>query len=269
MSIDDTNEKIIDLFMAVEGIDEVLARGKFLDYLRRFGYLHVPKEPPTLPLLAEGLERFERYLLPLKKGENILSYLQRAVEFSEAPRCGFQDLDHSTGLPLPHQKFDGDSSRPIVFRYRFDDAVPHERVVAVKRAMEIWEIFEDQDGRQIVKFLPAGDDPKFITIKWTPAICGDDNMTGAPIAHATYAGSSPGVIHFDQEETVWMTHGGATDFDVLTVAVHELGHNLGLAHIFEPVSPKPTMHPNFSEGRGEVKPSDVDVRALRDIYSQP
>jgi hypothetical protein len=269
MSGDEANQELIDLFMAVEGRDEVRARDRLrrlVNYLRSFGYLR--SLPLTLPIFTEGLERLERYLLPLKKGEEILSvsYLQRAVRFSGAPRCGFQDLNPETGLPLPDQKFDGSESRPVVFRYRFD-MVPPERIVAVERAMRIWEHVKDQ-GKQIVRFEPASDDTNIITIKWTPAVDEDHDMTGAPIAHATYAGSSPGVAHFDQDE-IWVTHGGATDFDVLTVAVHELGHNLGLAHIFEPVSPKPTMHPNFSEGRGRVEPSDVDIQALRDIYAQP
>jgi hypothetical protein len=58
-------------------------------------------------------------------------------------------------------------------------------------------------------------------------------MTGGTLAHAdcsVVTNSLPKPVHFDDTEHTWSVGAVANAFDVETVALHEIGHIVGLAH---------------------------------------
>jgi hypothetical protein len=76
-----------------------------------------------------------------------------------------------------------------------------------------------------------------VLIRWGNAQCGDANMTGGVLAHADYppgcgfyGNGMPRPLHFDDQEHAWVIGAAVNSFDVETVALHEIGHILGLQH---------------------------------------
>ncbi len=91
------------------------------------------------------------------------------------------------------------------------------------------------------------------------------------MAHAYYPydfGTLGGDVHFDSDED-WRApereDGGGTDF--FTVAVHELGHSLGLSHSPDQGS---IMFPYY-KGRADSRSFHIgydDVLAMYELYSK-
>ncbi len=107
-----------------------------------------------------------------------------------------------------------------------------------------------------------------VRMLWGPAQHGDSYpFTANVLAHAYYpAPPAPepiaGDVHFN-DDLLW----GAGDprrWDVFSVALHELGHSLGLVHSGDPGS---VMYPM---SRGIVHGlADIDVRTIQTIYAAP
>lgn len=97
-----------------------------------------------------------------------------------------------------------------------------------------------------------------ITVKFVTGFHGDVKPFDGPggvQAHAFYP-SSGGDIHFDDDET-WTVN------SLLPIAVHEIGHSLGLNHSTVPGS---IMTPFTSNLQSNVVLSDDDVDGIRHIY---
>ncbi|KAK6164106.1 hypothetical protein DH2020_000970 [Rehmannia glutinosa] len=79
------------------------------------------------------------------------------------------------------------------------------------------------------------------------------------LAHSFFP--SDGRLHFDGDEN-WTTYDEKGNFDLQTVALHELGHILGLAHSQDP---KALMFAYI--GRGETKDiTPDDIQGIKSLY---
>jgi hypothetical protein len=103
----------------------------------------------------------------------------------------------------------------------------------IERAMATWEALG-------VDFVPAGGEPADLVITFTQGCHFPDvwlhpcfDGAGAILAHATIGDGSPAhnFLHFDDGQ-LWADSATAVPpvFDLQTVALHELGHVLGLLH---------------------------------------
>lgn len=125
----------------------------------------------------------------------------------------------------------------------FDIAGDGERD-AVKRAFDSWSAITNLDFYEACSANDAD-----IKIKWATGSHGNHrngpgvNCTackafdgpGGIIAHAAfpdfvYYGNDQGDIHFDDAED-WTIGGGGLTRDVETIALHEIGHSIGLLHV--------------------------------------
>ncbi|MBC7876983.1 MAG: matrixin family metalloprotease [Anaerolineales bacterium] len=110
-----------------------------------------------------------------------------------------------------------------------------------------------------------------ILIGWAEGEHGDGDSFDGPgdvLAHASYPNPYQDrqvFLHFDDAER-W-TNSETQNVDLLTVAAHEIGHNLGLDHSSDPNA---LMYPSYSEPHRFISDDDIaGVQSLYGLAAQP
>jgi len=219
------------------------------DYLRRYGYFeneelaeHYPdwtpavsREPLDPELFDEALEEGVR-LYQAQHGLTVTGVVDEATqEVMAAPRCGHPDY-YTPKSVVPTWNFDVDGYSHLggtwsqtALSYRFvnytSDLSESTIRTAIENAMFSWKnvtnfsFSEVTSGGNILVGFYTG------SHGCTNAFDG----SGGVLAHAYSPGSGlGGDVHFDDAES-WSTS-SSSGFHLETVALHELGHSLGLGH---------------------------------------
>ncbi|HZN18067.1 MAG TPA: RICIN domain-containing protein [Micromonosporaceae bacterium] len=206
------------------------------EFLGRYGYLD-----PALSLKAAGMETAD--LLDEDTSLALGRYqafhgLHPSGVFDEATkemmsrsRCGVPDIDPASPMFATTCAWNRDSLT-YAFGAGTGDVSGDDEREAVRRAFRTWSAATQFAFREV----GTGDSPD-IVISWGNASCGDADMTGSTLAHADYppgcgyyGNALPRPIHFDDQEHAWCVGAVASQYDVETVALHEIGHILGMLH---------------------------------------
>jgi hypothetical protein len=201
-------------------------------FLQHFGYLKRETfDAGTLDdRTSEALAVYqERHALPVT---GVFDEATRAQMSKH--RCGMPDLDNGVAFatrcawPTPQITF------------AFEDGTPDAagEFAAVRSAVASWAAAVPITLTEV----GATQHPD-VAIDWRPANDPDHSMIGGILAHADFPPAC-GVIsntlskpvHFDDSEHQWSVGAVAGAFDIQTVALHELGHILGLQHSTVPGS---------------------------------
>ncbi|KAL5569515.1 hypothetical protein UlMin_026090 [Ulmus minor] len=93
---------------------------------------------------------------------------------------------------------------------------------------------------------------------------GDGNPFDGPSGTLAHAFSpTNGRLHFDADED-WSSNPEESQFDFETVALHEIGHILGLGH--EPSIPDAIMYPSVTRGLTKRNLHADDIQGIRALY---
>ena len=253
---------------------------KLQEFLQHFGYLRIAlaseefsavrtaANPPDANLgnfdeaTAKALRDFQQF-----HGLPVTGALDEAtVAQMSRPRCGFPDIPTQQGV----SDFAAQGNRwdRTDLTYGFQEFTPEltQQQVrdAIAAALNLWS----QVTRLRFTEIPLASNPDFV-IRFVAGDHGDGSPfdgVGRVLAHAFYpppnGGAIAGDAHFDEGET-WTVNipvpaGGV---DLITVAAHEFGHSLGLAH--SSVSGA-LMFPTYSGPHRFLAQDDID--GIRFIY---
>lgn len=233
-------------------------------FLKRFGYLPLlaPIEPGTLcSQSAAGLKAYQKFFNLHVTGV----FDQQTKEHISRPRCGVPD----SSSELDFRTIGAWDRRCLRIAFGAPTQQPVGMNLARQAVRNAFNTYASVDiGLEFIEVL-SNEDPD-ILVAWRRADDPDHSMMGGTIAHADFPpGSSiitdglPLPLHFDDEEHDWVIGAKPHGFDIETVALHEIGHNLGLLHTQVPGAVMfPSVSPDFV--RRDLQPDDL--AGLRSLY---
>jgi hypothetical protein len=238
-------------------------------YLSRFGYLDDAVDVGKLDRpTSNALVTFQRC-----HGLKATGALDKpTIDHLQSARCSVPDVElaavagQSTDLGASGSfTLRGCKYNKQAFTYRFlngtgDVAGTAERA-GVRRAFQTWA------DALCIRFTERTSDPVDFLIGWFTGNHGDGSAfdgAGNTLAHAFYpppcGGANAGALHFDDAEA-WSLTGAGSTFDIETVALHEIGHLLGLAHSSVAGS---VMFPTYGGLHRSLTQDDLD--GIRRLY---
>jgi peptidoglycan hydrolase-like protein with peptidoglycan-binding domain len=233
--------------------------GLVQDVLRRFGYLTVPYQRGSFgEETARAVRRYQRFHRLTVDGI-VGSETKRRLS---APRCGLADeVGFSGAFVLRGCKYDNQT-----LTYAFTGGTPdlpgnQERDI-VRRAFDVWA------GVTPLRFLEVRPEegPDF-RISWETGNHGDGVQNtfdgpGRTLAHAFFpppcGGPFAGSLHFDEGEP-WTADTRGIHLEA--VAIHEIGHLLGLSHSDDPNA---IMFPTYRPAVLTLGQDDID--GIQELY---
>lgn len=232
---------------------------KLQGYLMRFGY--IPRSASvaaTFDDLTEGAIKIfqQHHGLPATG-----SLDDATVAMMEMPRCGVPDLFPSSEGSLGAAfvlRGCGYQGHHRVLTYAFSNATPDlpgdDERTHIRAALASWASITNIDFVEV----PPSQNP-VITFGWHAGDHGDGSSFDGPgrvLAHAFYpppcGGVHAGKCHYDEGEQ-WASD-PSQGIDLQTVALHEIGHIIGLDHSNVGGA---VMFPTYAGERRALTPDDI------------
>jgi hypothetical protein len=178
----------------------------------------------------------------------------------------------ASGLERNQFSVQGNSWNDRIIRYFFQNTTSDiNQAVARQQVRDAFALWQAQARLYFIEVCSATDAD--IVIFWGTGNHGDassfDGLNGV-LAHAYFpppnGGAIAGDIHFDDDET-WtelQRANGTQPIDLFTVALHEIGHSLGLNHTNISGA---IMEGTYVGSRRQLAQDDID--GIRSIYGAP
>ncbi|XP_058462247.1 matrix metalloproteinase-2-like [Malaya genurostris] len=207
------------------------------DFMRRFGYLEKgPNQAEALyseDAVVEAIRNIQHFGALPETGQ----LDRRTIQLMSSPRCGVVDLVQRREHSSRHRRYviGSESWRKRKITYfiaNWSSKVGEDSVARfMQRAFGEWAKYSN------LRFVRVYDPSADIIVGFGSGHHGDNYPFDGPgniLAHAFYPyemNSYGGDIHFDEDEN-WKENSThlSDGVDFYSVAIHELGHSLGLAH---------------------------------------
>ncbi|XP_043228035.1 stromelysin-3-like [Amphibalanus amphitrite] len=201
-------------------------------YLAKFGWVS-PTESRfgSLQSLSSKLAEFQQFA-----GLPVTGVMDDAtVAKMQQPRCGVPDK----AAPLKRQRrrkryaLQGSRWRNKALTYKIVNWPKNrDRELTRKAISDAFQAWADVSALTFTEIAASTDSKANIDVRFEYGDHGDGDAFDGPggtLAHAFFP-IYGGDAHFDKSESFIVTPGGRNGVDLFTVAAHEFGHSLGLAH---------------------------------------
>lgn len=232
-------------------------------YLRSFGYLRRGAYTPGQvdPSTSEALRKYQERHDLTPTG----TFDEPTREQMLKSRCAMPDMRNGvaflTACPW------GRRTLTFAFDTGTNDISGVGEFDAVRAAFATWAAV----GQLTFIEVTTAQNPD-VRIGWRPANDQDLSMVGGVLAHADFppncsvvTNTLPKPVHFDDSEHTWSVGAAVSAFDVETVALHEIGHILGLGHTNVPGS---VMFPSVSSNFTLRTLTADDLAGIRQLYPE-
>ncbi|KAL5569516.1 hypothetical protein UlMin_026091 [Ulmus minor] len=248
-------------------------------YLEKFGYFQTSNPHGNDDEFDEVLESAIKTYQQKYHLEVTGSLDSETVKQMMMPRCGIPDFINGTSTSR-HQSHHH-HNRKLIHRvslysffkgaprwtkshltYRFRSSVPApiQNIKSIcARAFQKWSQVSHFTFEEVSETSQAD-----IEIGFHSGDHGDGYPFDGPFRTLAHAfAPTNGRLHFDAKEN-WSENPGQNQVDLESVAVHEIGHVLGLDH--EPSIPDAIMYPSFNYGITKRNLHADDIQGIRALY---
>ncbi|MEX5258323.1 matrixin family metalloprotease [Kocuria arenosa] len=233
-------------------------------YLRTFGYISSTEF--TAALLDDPTSAALRKYQERNGLEPTGIFDEQTRDAMLQPRCAMPDM--LNGVAFSTTCMWNRRKLTYAFDTSTSDITAQGEFAAVRAAFATWAAVVPLQFTEVT----TADSPD-IRIGWRLATDPDLSMVGRALAHADFppgcsvvTNTLPKPVHFDDSEHTWALRAQASAFDVETVALHEIGHILGLQHSTVPGA---VMWPSVSENFTLRALADDDREGISSLYETP
>jgi len=241
------------------------------EYLRRYGYLQPSSTASDTQLESLQSDSSNSFSSAIRKFQRMAGIRvtgtmnTETIAMMERPRCGVSDhIQEEEGTRKKRYVLEGSSWENHQLTYKFQnytaDMAQYKVASEIAKAFQFWS---NVSALSFVRryYLPADIDIKFVSGNHEHIQAFDG--PGGVLAHAFFP-QHGGDIHFDEDET-WTSGNSTGTTHLLQVAIHEIGHALGLRH--SEVS-QSIMAPIYKGYQQNLALHSDDIAAIRYLYGR-